>query len=121
VKLNQKPDLIMIKGHGIAHPLRIGMASQLGLQLNIPTIGIASKPICGRIANGKLIVDGEQRGAEVITRKFSNPVIVSPGHQTSMSQAIELVKHSIQQPHKLPEPIFVAHKLALKFKSSQTQ
>jgi deoxyribonuclease V len=118
VKLKEKPDILMIKGHGIAHPLRVGMASQLGLQLNQPTIGVALKPLCGKVVDGKLIIDGEHRGTEVRTREYSNPVLVSPGHLTSMNQAVELVKRTILHPHKLPEPLFVARRLASKHKKS---
>ena len=119
LKLNQKPELLMIKGHGIAHPRRLGIASQLGLQLGIPTIGVATKLLCGNIANDKLMVEGELRGTELRTREFSRPIYVSPGSFISVPKALEVVKHCIRPPHKLPEPLFLAHKLANKQKRLQ--
>ena len=40
-KLRNKPDMLMFDGQGIAHPRGIGIASQMGLWLERPTIGVA--------------------------------------------------------------------------------
>ncbi|MBW2987977.1 hypothetical protein DRJ48_00935 [Candidatus Woesearchaeota archaeon] len=119
LKLKQKPDVLLVKGHGIAHPRRIGLASQLGLQLNMPTIGIASKLLCGKVRDGKVVIQGEVRGVEMVTREFSKPVYVSPGHMVSLNKSVEIVQHCIKPPHKMPEPIFMAHKLAKRFKKKK--
>jgi deoxyribonuclease V len=119
LKLKEKPDLLMVKGNGIAHPRRIGLASQLGLQIGIPTIGVTTKLLCGKLHEHKIIVDGETRGVEIPTREFSNPIFVSPGHLISINKAAEIVKHCIIPPHKLPEPIFIAHKMANKYKKKE--
>ncbi len=111
-KLNTKPDLLMVEGNGILHPLRIGMASHLGLILDVPTIGVSKKLLLGTKEGEKIFVGNEIRGEEVKTKEHSNPLYVSPGHRVSLGTSVELVKQLIRPPHKLPEPIHLAHRLA---------
>src|SRR5215475_6782453 len=49
-KLQNQPDLLMFDGQGIAHPRGIGIASQMGLWLERPTIGVAKSRLVGRHA-----------------------------------------------------------------------
>jgi deoxyribonuclease V len=36
-----QPSLLLLDGQGIAHPRRLGMATWLGLQMGLPSMGIA--------------------------------------------------------------------------------
>lgn len=47
-QLSQKPDLVFVDGHGISHPRRLGVASHFGLMMDVPTIGVAKKRLCGK-------------------------------------------------------------------------
>lgn len=109
-KLKQKPDVIMVDGNGILHPRRIGMASQLGIVLDMPTIGVAKTLMMGKLEDGKVEVDKEIRAVEIRTREFAKPLYISPGHKISMKTAVDIVKSSIIIPHKLPEPLHLAHR-----------
>jgi len=118
-KLSLYPDLIMVDGNGINHPRRLGIASQLGVLLNIPTIGVAKNILIGQPA-GPL---GEEVGSKVAvlhkeetvgmllrTKKGARtrPIIVSAGHLVSLETAVTLVLNCIKG-YKLPEPTRQAH------------
>ena len=40
-KLKKQPDMLLCDGQGIAHPRRFGIASHLGLLVDLPSIGVA--------------------------------------------------------------------------------
>jgi len=113
-QLNVEPDVLFVEGEGIAHPRGLGIASHLGVVLRVPTIGVVDRLHCGVVAEGKVMVLGEVRGFEVVTREHAKPVYVSPGNMVSLEKAKELVMKMMQYPHKMPEPIHLANKLARK-------
>ncbi|MCP3683455.1 MAG: endonuclease V [bacterium] len=115
-KLKKKPDILMVDGSGILHPLRIGMASHLGVVLDQPTIGITKKQMCGELEKDKIMFNKEVRGIKVQTKEHSNPLFVSSGHRVSLKTCVDLVLKSMRHPHKLPEPIHLAHRSANKMK-----
>ncbi|MBL7055763.1 endonuclease V [Candidatus Woesearchaeota archaeon] len=113
-QLEEKPDVLIVNGHGILHPRRIGMASHVGILLDIPTIGVAKKQMLGEVKEGTIYSDKEALGYEFFTRKHANPLYISPGHKMSLKSSKEIIKKCIKYPHKLPEPLHIAHKLANK-------
>ncbi|MFQ5887895.1 MAG: endonuclease V [Candidatus Hydrothermarchaeales archaeon] len=120
--LRINPDILLIDGHGIAHPRRMGIASHLGVLLNIATIGVAKRLLCGDIKGkmelGKalpIIRNKEQVGWAVKTKKGTNPIYISPGNRVSLDSSLKIVLHCIKK-HKLPEPSRLAHESATKAK-----
>ena len=108
------PDVLIIGGHGIAHPRKCGLATYIGVELAKPTIGIAKSLLEGEVKDGDIILDGEVVGKEVITREHAKPLFVSQGNMIRLNTAVELIKKMIIPPHKMPEPLHIAHKLASK-------
>lgn len=116
-RLRHVPDAVLFDGQGIAHPRGIGLASHLGLILDIPSIGCAKTRLCGahgeveagRGSRAELRVDGSVAGAAVRTRDRVKPVYVSPGHRVSLEKAVE-VTLSCCRGYRLPEPVRLAHR-----------
>lgn len=114
--LSLTPDLIMVDGHGIAHPRRMGLASHLGLLLKTPTIGCAKSLLCGSHAipeaepgNYAEVVDkGEVIGAALRTKLGTKPIYVSVGHKVDLPAAIYWVLKCCRG-YRLPEPTRLAH------------
>ncbi len=112
--LENEPDVIMIDGHGIAHPRKCGLATYVGVELVKPTIGVAKSLLEGEEQGDNIVIGGQVAAQKVITRKHARPIIVSPGNLINVDLAVELVKKMMIAPHKLPEPLHEAHKLANK-------
>ena len=133
-RLSQRPQLVMVDGQGIAHPRRLGVASHLGLWLDLPTVGVAKKRLCGShgdVPSGRgewtplvdrhrdedpeeALVDEDGRviiGAMLRSREGVKPVIVSPGHRISQATALDWVIACLGRT-KLPEPTRLADRLA---------
>ncbi len=113
-QLDEDPGVLLVKGAGVLHPRRIGIASHLGLALNVPTIGVQDALHFGTVQDGKVLVDGEVLGFEIKTKEFSNPLFISPGHNVSVDTVLKIIPQTIVHPHKLPEPLHLAHKLGRK-------
>jgi deoxyribonuclease V len=115
-KLENIPDLLILEGSGILHQRKIGMASHVGLLIDKPTIGITKTLLCGEVKDGKVIVDKEVLGFELKTKEHGNPIYVSPGNKITLDKSLEIVKKLIKPPHKLPEPLHLAHRYANKIR-----
>ncbi len=113
------PELFLVDGQGIAHPRRLGLASHLGLFLEVPTVGCAKSRLVG--SHGEVgaaagswveLVDGDEVvGAVVRTRTGVRPVYVSIGHRVDLPSAVKWVLACCRG-YRLPEPLRLAHLLA---------
>lgn len=113
------PDIILCDGQGIAHPRRFGIASHLGVILDMTTIGVAKSLLIGKhqeLPDTKgswqpLIHRRETIGAVLRTRAGVKPVYVSSGHRISLPTAIDYVLRCTPK-YRLPETTRVADKIA---------
>jgi deoxyribonuclease V len=115
-QLKHSPDVVIFDGHGIAHPRGIGLASHMGLFLDIPTIGCAKKRLTGThdepgidVGNYSFLTrDDRTIGAVVRTKKNVKPVFVSQGNKISLQTAIDIVLSACTG-YRLAEPVRRAH------------
>lgn len=115
-KLRTVPDVVMYDGQGIAHPRRLGIASHLGLFLDVPCFGCAKSRLWGRFKEpgekaGSLapLMDGdEQIGYVVRTKDRVKPVFVSAGHKIDLAGAVR-VTLATSHGYRIPEPTRQAH------------
>ena len=109
-KLSSDFDVLMVNGHGIMHPRGFGLASHVGLLMNMPTIGVAKRLIKG---NYKYTVDNSLKTIEFMNKSVGacdKQKCISIGHKISLKTAVNIViKTSI---FKMPEPVRQAHILA---------
>lgn len=109
--LREIPDLIFCDGQGYAHPRRFGLASHLGVLLDVPTIGCAKSRLIGehrepaeRAGAWTPLVDrGERIGAALRTRAGSRPLFISCGHRVSLERAVALTLEACDGP-RVPLP-----------------
>ena len=115
LQASAKPDITVFDSCGINHPIKAGMAAYFGAVMDVPTIGVSKKILCGHaetpVRTGeyhKLMQDDEQTGWVLKSNKRSNPIIIAPGNKVSMDSCLDIVQHCLKG-HKLPEPTRLAH------------
>ena len=119
-RLRVKPDVMIFDGQGIAHPRRMGLASHMGLWLDLPSIGCAKAPLLKEFINpGPLkgsfewiYQEGKKVGAVLRTKENVKPLFVSPGHRIDFKMSIQLVLETCQG-FRIPEPLRRAHHASL--------
>jgi deoxyribonuclease V len=118
-QLTDRPDVLMFDAQGLAHPRRMGLATHLGVLLDMPAVGCAKSRLCGVHAepdeekgSWTPLMDGDEViGAVVRTRTNVQPVFVSVGHRLDLEAAVSLVL-SCTTKYRLPEPTRWAHRVA---------
>jgi deoxyribonuclease V len=118
-KVRGKPDVLLVNGHGLAHPRRFGLATHLGLLFDLPSVGCASDPLTGEFEEPPpglpgsytfLRVGDSPVGAALRTRPGVAPVFVSPGHRMDIVTAVDIVMNCVRG-HRWPEPLRLADQL----------
>lgn len=118
-ELSMRVDLIFVDGHGVSHPRGLGIATHLGVLLDLPTVGVAKSILVGHPAEPlgeevgsttSLIWKGEEIGMLLRTRKRALPLILSAGHKITLATAVRLVRSCLKG-YRLPEPTRLAHQV----------
>lgn len=126
-KLRIKPDLVIFDGQGLAHPRKLGIASHMGLFIELPTIGVAKSKLFGNCVEPEDVPNavthvhdeaGKTIGFALRTKKGAPPIFVSPGHLINLEDSLRLVREMTLPGQRLPEPTRLAHIYTQRLKSS---
>lgn len=117
---NRIAPVLLVDGNGILHPRRTGIATQLGVHADHPTIGVSKSLLCGSAVMDNAFGEGTGRivhKSETIaavlppSRRGKRPIYVSPGHRCTLEEAVEIV-NAYRFDLRLPEPIRIADSLS---------
>ena len=118
-KVETPVDAVIFDAHGLAHPRRTGLASHLGLFLDVPSVGCAKSRLVGDYEEpgrekgdaSDLNHRGEVVGKVLRTRDGVSPVFVSVGNGIDLDSAVDLVLACCTK-YRLPETTRQAHNAA---------
>lgn len=134
-RLEVQPDVVLVDGSGRIHPRHAGLATHVGVVLDLPTVGVAKDLLCGEpVEDVDVLEEGERVavmaddgvdapedaviGYAYQSRQYAdsagtsiNPLYVSPGHMVGADTAVDLVADACDG-YKLPEPVRLADALA---------
>jgi deoxyribonuclease V len=118
-KVKTEVDALILDAQGLAHPRRMGLASHLGLFLDVPTVGCAKSRLVGSFEEPgmekgsatDLVHRGEVIGKVLRTREGVSPVYVSVGSGIDLGSSVELVLACCTR-YRLPESTRQAHNAA---------
>lgn len=125
--LENRPDVLVLDGQGLAHPRRFGIACHLGLWLEIPTIGCAKTLLVGtfdelapqRGSFEPMIHRNETVGNALRTKNRVSPVYVSPGNKCDLASATDLMLRC-DGGYRIPEPTRRAHLFVNRLRRGET-
>jgi deoxyribonuclease V len=125
--LSTVPDLIFLNGHGYAHPRRFGIASHIGLLLDIPSVGVAQRLLTGTAASmeearGSMapVTDRDEViGMAVRTISGRKPIFISAGHRVDLAMAAGMALRSTRD-HRITEPVWHADRASRQSRDTQS-
>jgi len=108
-RLKLSPSVLIVDGHGKAHPRRFGIASHVGVAMDIPSIGVAKRKLVGVEEDGIVKYRGEVLAR--VLEKGRYKIYVSVGHRISLETAASLVMRFWRK-GRLPEPTRIADRIS---------
>ncbi len=125
-QVESEVDAVIFDAHGLAHPRGMGLASHLGLFLDVPSVGCAKSRLVGeheepgpeKGSATDLVYRGKVVGKVVRTRRGVSPVYVSVGNRIDLDSAVDLVLACCTK-YRLPETTRQAHNAANKLRRGE--
>ena len=117
-RLQHTPDVLLIDGQGIAHPRGFGLACQVGLALDVPTVGVAKQRLFGTCEAPEAPAgswsplhhpddSGQVIGGVLRSQDGVKPLVVSPGHRCDVPTALRWAA-AARSSHRMLAPIRAA-------------
>ena len=138
-----KLDVIICDGSGEWHTRGLGLASYVGVELNIPTIGVfkhflyigsdhnkddvldEAHQSCKNIGDYIVMNHTLRNGVNVqcavmktMRKHYFDPIYISPGHLINFNSSIEIVKSLCHS--REPEPVRLADRISRKYIQNKT-
>jgi deoxyribonuclease V len=115
------PDLLIFPGRGIAHPRKVGLATHLGILLDIPTTACSKRALNRNYSEPKkrkgsyeYIFEGKEKvGIVLRSKNNTKPIFISPGNKISLDSSLKIILHCCTK-YRLPELLRQAQILARK-------
>ncbi len=115
-----KFDLTLVEGAGRQHPRKFGLACEIGVEQNIPVIGVIKRSLWGNIDfnipidysryTAFPVFDGEDKIAFFVKKiDNKNGIFISVGNKISLASALEIILPTLF--FRLPEPLRLAKAL----------
>lgn len=139
--LDTDVDVVLCDGSGRIHFRQAGIATHVGVTLDVPTVGVAKNLLCGRterdiptdlpagsripvLADANVTADEKTViGYAFQSKQYTsgdrhvNPLYVSPGHRVGNETAVDLVDRYCTG-YKLPEPVRIADRFVAETKQA---
>lgn len=122
--LRERPDILLVDGHGRLHPVLFGFACYAGVSLDLPTIGVAKHSLVGRPRPSERRGDavpiahqGAVRGVAWTPPGGARPCFISVGHRISLETAVRTVRDVTIR--SIPEPLRLADQMSKKRKDAE--
>lgn len=117
--VKSKLDLLVVDGNGMLHPRKAGEAVQLGVDLDIPTIGVAKSylkvdnleydmPDIKKGSYNNISLSGETVGIALRTMDNVKPVFVSIGNKITLEESYKIVMELCDNKSHIPIPTRLA-------------
>ncbi len=112
LKLDLRESILMVNGHGITHPRRFGIASHIGVVLDVPSIGVAKRILSGRVVelDGRSVIVVDNIVGGVVFSRGRHRVYASIGHRVSIDDVVSIVDRCFVGLKPLPYPLYLADK-----------
>jgi len=109
-----EPDVVMVNGHGLAHPRGLGIASHIGVALNVPSVGIAKKRLFGEEVDedGRVAIYAFGKKVGYVLSVSGAKTYVTVGHLVDPDTALQLALSMWRRESRFPIPIEVADRLS---------